>query len=148
MKEINDIIRAYQELDLDERKIALATVIYVEGSSYRRAGARMLIQDNGIWTGGISGGCLEGDALLKASHCMVRNKIKLVRYDTSKDDEKQIGVGLGCNGIIDVLISPIHEIDANNPIKILASCTQDRHVNCLITVINSEVKDLEAGKNV
>ena len=58
MKEVQDIIKAYKSLEKDE-KLAFATVVGVDGSSYRRAGARMMIQENGQWTGGISGGCLE-----------------------------------------------------------------------------------------
>ena len=146
MKEINDIIKAYNQLDTGQHKVAMATVIHVEGSSYRRSGARMLVQDNGIWTGGISGGCLEGDALKKAQHCMLQKDVKTVRYDTTNNDEKQIGVGLGCNGIIDVLLSPIEHNDDHNPIKILASCVNDRHVNCLVSVIHSELNSLQAGR--
>jgi len=145
MKEIKDIISAYKQLDLTTHKIAMATVVFVDGSSYRRAGARMLVQDNGIYIGGISGGCLEGDALKKANHCMARNKVDVVRYDTSKDDEGEIGAGLGCNGIIDVLLSPILMEDAKNPIKILESCVNDRYTNCLITIISSEIDNLQAG---
>ncbi len=54
MKEITDIIKEYDKLKNSTTGLALATVIDVEGSSYRRTGARMLIQDNGIYTGGIS----------------------------------------------------------------------------------------------
>ena len=66
MKEINAIIDAYDAIDKTTTRAALATVVRVEGSSYRRTGARMLVMDNGIWIGGISGGCLEGDALNRA----------------------------------------------------------------------------------
>ena len=145
MKEIKDIITAYQSLDLSDNKVAMATVIYVAGSSYRRAGARMLVQDNGIYIGGISGGCLEGDALKKANHCIARNRTEVVRYDTSQEGEGAIGAGLGCNGIIDVLLTPIHENDDNNPIKILQSCVNDRQPNCLITVISSSIDTFTAG---
>ncbi len=145
MKEISDIVAAYRKSDTGRHRVALATVVHVEGSSYRRAGARMLIQDNGVWTGGISGGCLEGDALRKAQYCMARNKIELVRYDTSTEDEEQIGVGLGCEGIIDVLLTPIVAEDPHNPIRLLESCLESRHPNCLLTVISSERKDLRAG---
>lgn len=146
MKEIKDIITAYHQIDRQQHKVALATVIHVEGSSYRRAGARMLIRDDGVWTGGISGGCLEGDALKKANYCMVRNRVDLVRYDTSTDDEEQIGVGLGCEGIIDVLLSPIQADDPHNPIHVLEACLDDRHPNCLLTIIQSDIEQLEAGK--
>lgn len=65
-KEIRDILNAYKVVLQEGRQSALATVVHVEGSSYRRPGVRMLIEDNGQLTGAISGGCLEGDALRKA----------------------------------------------------------------------------------
>ncbi|MHC4379355.1 MAG: XdhC family protein, partial [Planctomycetota bacterium] len=102
MKEIKSIIKTYDELDRNQ-KLALATVVRVEGSSYRRAGARMLVMEDGNWIGGISGGCLEGDALRKAQLAMFQDKPSLVTYDTMDDDAQSIGVALGCNGIIDVL---------------------------------------------
>ncbi len=137
MKEIKDIIRLYRQIDTATHKVALATVVNVAGSSYRRAGARMLIQDNGVWTGGISGGCLEGDALRKANHCIARNRVDLVRYDTTNNDEEQIGVGLGCEGVIDVLLSPIDPADPNNPVNVLEACADTREDLCLLTVIRS-----------
>ena len=148
MKEIKDIIAAYEEIDNSSHKIALATVVHVDGSSYRRTGARMLVRDDGVFFGGISGGCLEGDALKKANHCMARNKIEVVRYDTTQDDEGEIGVGLGCNGIIDVLLCPIHPEDESNPIKVLSSCLGDRFTNCLITVIESQNPNFRAGQMI
>ncbi|MBC7758111.1 MAG: XdhC family protein, partial [Phormidesmis sp. FL-bin-119] len=65
MKEIKAILKAYDTIEPGTHA-ALATVVRVEGSSYRRTGARMLVLDNGSWIGGISGGCLEGDALKRA----------------------------------------------------------------------------------
>jgi xanthine/CO dehydrogenase XdhC/CoxF family maturation factor len=106
MKEILAILAAYNALNTSTTKAALATVVRVEGSSYRRTGARMLIMDNGQWVGGISGGCLEGDALKGARLAIAQSKPTLITYDTTDDDDYQIGVGLGCNGVIDVLISP------------------------------------------
>lgn len=87
-------------------KFAIATVIHVDGSAYRRPGARMLISENGDWHGGISGGCLEGDMLKKAQMSMFSNQNKLVTYDTREDDPFELGIGLGCNGLIEILISP------------------------------------------
>ncbi len=87
-------------------KFAIATVVNVDGSAYRRPGARMLINENGDWHGGISGGCLEGDMLKKAQLSMLSNQNKLVKYDTREDDPFELGVGLGCNGLIEILICP------------------------------------------
>ncbi len=71
MKELNDIVLAYDKALLQNKKTALATVVMVDGSSYRRPGARMLVTEDGEITGAISGGCLEGDALRKAQLCNV-----------------------------------------------------------------------------
>src|SRR6201991_4776826 len=98
MKEITDIIKSYELALSTGKKMALATVVHVEGSSYRRPGARMLVTDDGQLTGAISGGCLEGDALRKALLAISQQRNKLVVYDTTDDDDLQFGVQLGCNG--------------------------------------------------
>lgn len=72
MKELKDIIRAYDEAATQGTQTALATVVHLEGSAYRRPGARMLVTEDGKLTGAISGGCLEGDALRKAQMVMVQ----------------------------------------------------------------------------
>src|SRR6188472_2562228 len=97
-KEICDIIVAFKEAHQHGRQAALATVVHVEGSSYRRPGARMLIESDGKITGAISGGCLEGDALRKALLAMSQGENKLVTYDTLHEDDVNFGVQLGCNG--------------------------------------------------
>ncbi|UEG53592.1 XdhC family protein [Mucilaginibacter daejeonensis] len=111
MKELEDIIKAFDAAQQQGKLTALATVVRVEGSSYRRAGARMLVTEDGELTGAISGGCLEGDALRKARLVMAQQRPMLVTYDTTDDDDAKLGVGLGCNGIIHILIEPI---DANS----------------------------------
>lgn len=148
MKEIKTILTAYDALDKKTTEVALATVVRVEGSSYRRTGARMLVQDNGIWTGGISGGCLEGDALKRAKMAITKSKATLITYDTTQDDEYQIGVGLGCNGIIDVLFTPIKYDDANNPVEILKQCVKDSrktHVLLTVTALKGNWEMIETG---
>lgn len=135
MKEIKAIIAAYDSIDRATNRAALATVVRVEGSSYRRTGARMLVMDNGVWVGGISGGCLEGDALKRARLAIAKSAATLITYDTTEGDDYQIGVGLGCNGIIDVLFTPLDFNDQNNPVEILKSCvTAKRETSILITI--------------
>ncbi|MEP0710371.1 XdhC/CoxI family protein [Algoriphagus sp.] len=136
MKEIQTIISAYETLQKEGKKVALATVVQVDGSAYRRPGARMLVSEDGELTGAISGGCLEGDALRKAQTVIFQQKSMLVTYDTTDEDDQKFGVGLGCNGIIHVLIEPIDYHDPINPIELLKIACTDR-VNCnLITVFS------------
>ncbi len=119
MREIDAIIESYEHAKAEDLACVLATVVHVEGSSYRRAGARMLVDENGMMTGAISGGCLEGDALRKALHALHQNKNKLVTYDTSDEHDAAIGAQLGCNGVIQVLFEPIEFKHSSNPIELL-----------------------------
>ena len=134
MKEIRTIVQAYRSIDFTQTRAALATVVRVEGSSYRRAGARMLVLDDGTYLGGISGGCLEGDALRRAQKGIALGRPSVITYDTTQDDDYQIGVGLGCQGIIDVLFTPLHPEDPTNPISILGALTHTRHAVAVIAI--------------
>lgn len=107
MKELIQILAQIKRLLNSNESFALATVVFVEGSAYRRPGARMLIDENGNWWGGISGGCLEGDLLKKAQLAMRQQTIKNITYDTREDDPFQLGIGLGCQGLIEIIIDPI-----------------------------------------
>ena len=140
MKEIKDIIAAYYNSLQQGRQTALATVVHLEGSSYRRPGARMLIADNGQLTGAISGGCLEGDALRKALLVMAEQKPMLVTYDTMDEDDAKFGVGLGCNGIIQVLIEPINMNETTNPIQLLEEIVEKRQQAVLVTLFSLHQK--------
>ncbi len=133
MKEIKAIIQAFEEAEKNGEQTALATVVKVVGSSYRRPGARMLVTENGVLTGAISGGCLEGDALKKAQLVMLKKQSMVVTYDTTDEDDAKFGVGLGCNGIIHILIEPIDPHQEHHPITLLKACLEDREPKVLAT---------------
>jgi xanthine dehydrogenase accessory factor len=140
VKELKDIVNAFDKADKIGLQTALATVVHVEGSSYRRAGARMLITEDGQLTGAISGGCLEGDALRKARLVMAQNKPMLVTYDTTDDDDAKLGVGLGCNGIIHILIEPIFAKKQDNPINLFKLFLSKREPVVLVTLFTMNNK--------
>ncbi len=147
MKEIEKIIERYQNTNWEKEKAALGTVVRVEESSYRRIGARMYVSDNGEWVGGISGGCLEGDALKRAQMAISKNESSVVIYDTMDDDSHQIGVGLGCNGRIDVMFTPIDRKDSNNPVEQLIKIKYSRDCSVLFQIIgSSEAGEKNLGK--
>lgn len=135
-KEIGDIIAASKMAQQHGRQMALATVVHVEGSSYRRPGARMLVEDNGKITGAISGGCLEGDALRKALLAINQRQNKLVTYNTLDEDDVTFGVQLGCNGIVHILFEPIDTTDTNNPVALLEKCMQQRKDTVIVTLFS------------
>ncbi|MCH7411893.1 XdhC family protein [Belliella sp. R4-6] len=136
MKEFQLIIAAYKKYENKNLKTALATVVKVDGSAYRRPGARMLICENGELTGAISGGCLEGDALRKAQAVMFQNQSMIVTYDTTDEDDQKFGIGLGCNGIIHILIEPIDFQDKLNPVQLLKIALEKRVSCTLVTVFS------------
>ncbi len=84
-------------------------------------------------TGAISGGCLEGDAMRKALLVIARGKPMLVTYDTTDEDDATLGIGLGCNGIIHILIEPVNEENPENPIRLLESIISKRQKCVLAT---------------
>lgn len=136
MKEFESIITAYEKSKSNNQKIALATVVKVDGSAYRRPGARMLVTEDGQLTGAISGGCLEGDALRKAQAVIFQQKSMLVTYDTTDEDDQKFGIGLGCNGIIQVLIEPIDSESDSNPVELLKIALDNRIPSVLVTVFS------------
>jgi xanthine dehydrogenase accessory factor len=145
MKEITDIIKAYYIAQGLGLKTALATVVKVVGSSYRQPGARMLVTEEGLLTGAISGGCLEGDALRKALLCINQQQNKLITYDTSNEDDVEFGVQLGCNGIVHILFEYIDEAIENNPIQLLEKLFDERKAAVITTVYSLDRKRQQTG---
>ncbi|MDP4912863.1 MAG: XdhC family protein [Saprospiraceae bacterium] len=140
MKEIREIINAYNKARKNKKRLALATLVHLNGSSYRRPGARMIVDEEGQLTGAISGGCLEGDALRKAVFCIHTQIPKLVVYDTSDEEDATIGIQLGCSGIIQVLFEPIDENDPLNPIELLKKAIHKRQNTVLVTLYAPQIK--------
>jgi xanthine dehydrogenase accessory factor len=83
----------------------LVTLVRAQGSSYRRPGAQLLVSSDGTYAGTISGGCLEAEVVRKAEW-MVRNGAVVERYSTLFDDTAEIPFGLGCGGVVDLLLEP------------------------------------------
>jgi xanthine dehydrogenase accessory factor len=83
----------------------LVTLVRAEGSSYRRPGARLLLGAQGEYGGTISGGCLETEVVRKATW-LVRDGAVVERYSTMFDDTAEVPFGLGCGGVVDLLLEP------------------------------------------
>lgn len=91
-----------------QEKYALATIVSVRGSSYRKEGAKMLIGLDGLTYGTISGGCLEEDLYYRAIEVIESSTPNVVTYDLMSEDDLGWGQGAGCNGVIDVYVEPFY----------------------------------------
>lgn len=106
MKELRHIAEVLRTWHPGETA-ALATVVAVTGSAYRRPGARMLMTREGRSSGIVSGGCVDYDVFEHARRVMASGEAALLRYDSSKPDDLVFGTGLGCKGVVDVLVERV-----------------------------------------
>jgi xanthine dehydrogenase accessory factor len=102
MREGRQIVRLWRQ----GGATALVTLVRTEGSSYRRPGARLLLGREGEYAGTISGGCLEAEVARKAAW-LIREGAVVERYSTMFDDTAEMPFGLGCGGVVDLLIEPV-----------------------------------------
>lgn len=107
MKELIEILDAIDRFAAAREPMALATIVGVRGSTYRRQGARLLLTRSQQMVGNISGGCLEGDVMVVADEVMTSGQARLVTYDLTADDDVVWGLGLGCNGAVDIFVEPV-----------------------------------------
>jgi xanthine dehydrogenase accessory factor len=103
-KETAEIVDRVVALASAGRRAAVATAIRIHGSSYRRPGAKFLIEDDGATIGGVSGGCLEADVREIAAGVIRTGVPRLLHYETGSDDRTVWGLGLGCNGSVDIFV--------------------------------------------
>jgi xanthine dehydrogenase accessory factor len=104
VNELQSVCRAAAELARLGEPALLATVVRVEGSTYRRPGARMLVTPAGRRVGCVSGGCLEADIARRGWALTESGRPALITYDATADADLQWGLGLGCNGVVRVLV--------------------------------------------
>jgi len=101
VKELQDIHRLLLEAP---EPLALATLVAVEGSAYRRPGARLLTDGHRVLRGSLSGGCLEGEVLGRAREVLADGRPRLLRYDLRGDADLVWGSGMGCEGVLTVRV--------------------------------------------
>jgi xanthine dehydrogenase accessory factor len=108
-KETAEVLSRLAELTAAGRRAALATVVHIVGSAYRRPGAKFLIEETGDTLGSVSGGCLEADVREVAKGVLETGRPSLRHYSTGADEDVVWGLGLGCNGLVDVFIQSATE---------------------------------------
>ena len=140
MSEIADVLAAIESLAAKGERMALATIVAVRGSTYRRPGARLLVPEEGAPIGNISGGCLEGDVADMARLVMEEGRARLAGWDLTADDDAVWGLGLGCNGAIEVFIEPAEK--AAEVAHALRTALDEERPISVVTVLESEVPEL------
>ncbi|MFK7846581.1 MAG: XdhC family protein [Rhodothermales bacterium] len=136
MRELLQILQQAKKLSDADRSFALATVVKIGGSTYRRPGARMLVSDEGERWGALSGGCLEGEVAQQALEVIATGKPQLIPFDLAEDDIV-LGFGTGCNGIVHVLIQPLRPHQQSSVVEALRYCVVERKTCLMATVIDA-----------
>jgi xanthine/CO dehydrogenase XdhC/CoxF family maturation factor len=127
-----------------DKSLVLATVTATEGSSYRKPGAMMLIRENHQFAGLISGGCLEGDLVEHADAVFRDGSPRQVTYDLSSDDDTILGLGLGCGGVVHLLLQRLDADAGFGFLPILFEWTQKRS-SCVLALVRHGSGELPAG---
>lgn len=144
MSEIDEILGAAARMRERGERAALATVVSVRGSSYRRPGARLLVPEEGAPIGLISGGCLEEEAARLAREALRTDSPLLVTIDHSGEGDELWGMGLGCRGVIELLAEP-PSMAAETVDALVAARTEGR-ATYLLTGLDGERRRLSASE--
>ena len=125
--------------------LVLATVYETAGSTYSKAGHRILLAANGDYRGLVSGGCLEGDLAERARGVVARSQAVAVTYDLRDSADDLWGLGVGCNGLLRVFLQPLLPADDYQPFGAIAECLAGVRAAGVATVIESDRPDLAVG---
>jgi|HubBroStandDraft_3_1064219.scaffolds.fasta_scaffold00159_13 xanthine dehydrogenase accessory factor len=107
-KESAEVLARLEKLAAAGERAALATVVGIAGSAYRRPGAKLLIEEAGGTLGSVSGGCLEAD-VREVAKAMLETGVPSLRHYNTGDEDIVFGLGLGCDGLVDVFVQPATE---------------------------------------
>lgn len=128
--------------------MVLVTVYETLGSTYSKAGTRMLITAGGESQGLVSGGCLEADLSERARQVFESNQATTVTYDLRDEADELFGLGVGCNGLISVLLQPLNHEMAYEPMVSIAEGLLGQVVGGVATVIDSSIGEIGSGASV
>lgn len=127
---------------------AIAVLVRIEGSSYRRPGAKLLVRSNGSSLGSISGGCLEEDVRQIALDVMSDGTTRELRYKTGSDDEMVWGLGLGCDGVVDLFVYPATVPATMGTVAAQRALFQGSDPFSVATIIAASAGTAEPGRSI
>lgn len=141
MKELLTILHKFEQSNRSGQRAAIATIVKTRGSVYRRPGARLLLTETGQQVGAISGGCLESDVFERAQPLLSQDGDTapiVVEYDTTASEDVVWGLGLGCNGAVQVLIESLNDVSACRQLEFIADCFQRHQPGAIATVFDTK----------
>jgi xanthine dehydrogenase accessory factor len=145
-KELQEIIKYFERAQSEETGTVLATVVDVQGSSYRLPGARMLIGERGEMLGTVSGGCLEANVLECASRVLQTGTAEVFTYDTTSHADSVFSLNMGCRGVIRILLEPFDARDMQLKAWKIAFEEQERQLAATLISSKSPADILIGGK--
>ena len=144
---VRGLISFFEERRQASQPMVLVTVFETRGSTYSKAGAQMLLDGNGDFHGMLSGGCLEGDLVARAASVIESGMPQQVTYDLAQDDELW-GLGVGCDGLMRVLLQPLSADSDYQPFTAIAGGLAGDEDFRIRIVVESENDALPAGASV
>jgi xanthine dehydrogenase accessory factor len=108
------------------KPLVLATIVRTIGSTYRKPGAHMLIASDGSAAGLLSGGCAESDLIERAQRVLKSGRAELAEYDTRGSDDVIWGIGLGCEGAMQILLTRLDTANDYQPYAAIADSVQQQ----------------------
>ena len=142
------LLEAFAEWSAAGESLVLASVYETEGSTYSKAGARMLITGDGRFHGMLSGGCLEGDLAERARQALESGRPQAVTYDLGQNDEELWGLGVGCDGLMRIFLQPLSPADGYEPFATMARALTGDTEQVSVTVIESSLDDMTSGQTL
>lgn len=137
--EFKNCINSFKKANAKGVKTVMATLVALEGSSYRKPGVRMLFLEDGTMTGAISGGCVEKEILKQSESVFRTNQPKMMTYDGR--------YRLGCEGTLYILIEPFHPDE--DLLQAFDRALQDRNPFQIITAYaQQEGSDAHWGSSI
>jgi len=139
---LSDFYATYRQLG---EPLVLATIIETIGSTYRKAGAQMLIAHNGQAAGLLSGGCAESDLIERAQRVFTSGQAEIATFDTRGSDDVIWGIGLGCEGAMRILLSRIDNANDYQPFAYISECKEQHRRGAFALVVESHNDALPLG---
>jgi xanthine dehydrogenase accessory factor len=131
------LIESFARWRASAAPLVLATVFETAGSTYSKAGHRILIAANGDYRGLVSGGCLEGDLAERAREVIASGRSRAVTYDLRDEADELWGLGIGCNGLLRVFLQPLTAAGGYEPFATIAECLSGTQRGAVATLVDA-----------